>query len=350
VSIGETLLAARQRAGLTVGDVSDETRIRSVLIRGIERDDFSGCGGDFYARGHIRAIANALGTDPRPLIEEYDAIKRTKDLEAAAVFAPSTPIKIRERRGVNWTAILSVLLLAVLGFAGYLYVSGSGHSAEPGRRSPAHRHGHGTSNLSSRSTRTPRASTSGGSGGASPGASTAGGSGGSSPGASTAAKTHVLAPVGATAFGPAGPGSGDDPGDAGLVIGRAVGTAWRTDWYATANFGGLQHGTGLLIDLGRPLTITAAEVTLGSASGADLQLRAGTAPALADLPTVAAATDAGGAVRLSLATPVLARYVLIWFTKLPPDSTGTFQASVYNVRIVGGGNGATGAPGGPPAS
>ncbi len=324
MSIGETLLAARERAGLTVSDVSKETRIRSVLIRGIERDDFSGCGGDFYARGHIRAIAKASGTDPRPLIEEYDATKRAKDLAAAAVFAPSTPIKLREGLRVNWTAVLGVLVLAALGFAGYLYVSGLGHSAGSGRHGQAHRHGHGASNLSSRR--------------------------GSASRASTAAKTHVLVLVGATAFGPTGPGSGDDPGGAGLAIDRAAGTAWQTDWYATANFGGLQAGTGLLIDLGRPVTITAAEVTLGNASGADLRLRTGTTPAPADLPTVAAARDAGGTVRLPLATPVQARYVLIWFTRLPPDSTGTFQASVYNVRIIGGGNGAAAASGGSPTS
>jgi transcriptional regulator with XRE-family HTH domain len=318
VSIGETLLEARHRAGLTVSDISKETRIRDALIRGIERDDFSGCGGDFYARGHIRAIANAIGTDPRPLIEEYDSTKRAKDLAADAVFAPSAPIKLREGRGVNWTAVLSLVLLAVLGFASYLYVSGSGHSAEPGRHSSAHRPDHGgAANRSTRSTDT-------------------------GPQAGAAARTRVLLPVSATAFGPTGPGSGDDPGGAGLAIDHSASTAWQTDWYATANFGGLERGTGLLVDLGQPATITAAYVTLGRFGGADLELRAGSTPALADLPTVAAATNAGGTVRLALATPVLARYVLIWFTRLPLDSTGTFQASVYNVRIIGAGT--AGAP------
>ena len=41
--------------------------------QGIERDDFSACGGDFYARGHIRAIARAAGADPEPLVQEYDS-------------------------------------------------------------------------------------------------------------------------------------------------------------------------------------------------------------------------------------------------------------------------------------
>jgi hypothetical protein len=29
--------------------------------------------------------------------------------------------------------------------------------------------------------------------------------------------------------------------------------------------------------------------------------------------------------------------VLIWFTQLPPDNTGTYQAYVYNVSVSGSG-------------
>jgi cytoskeletal protein RodZ len=56
VSIGEALAEARREVGLTVAQVSQRTRIRQTIIRGIEGDDYSVCGGDFYARGHIRSI------------------------------------------------------------------------------------------------------------------------------------------------------------------------------------------------------------------------------------------------------------------------------------------------------
>lgn len=75
MSIGEGLAHARRQAGLSVTRVSERTCIRETIICGIERDDYSACGGDFYARGHIRAIAKAVGTDPVPLIEEYDAAR-----------------------------------------------------------------------------------------------------------------------------------------------------------------------------------------------------------------------------------------------------------------------------------
>ena len=77
MSIGATLAAARRRAGLTVGEVSQHTRVTEPIIQGIEHDDYAACGGDFYARGHIRAIARAVGEDPSPLIDEFDATWRS---------------------------------------------------------------------------------------------------------------------------------------------------------------------------------------------------------------------------------------------------------------------------------
>lgn len=79
MSIGRALAEARHRAGLTVTEVSQQTRIRETIIRGIESDDYSACGGDFYARGHIRSIARVVGADPAPLIREYDSTWRAPD-------------------------------------------------------------------------------------------------------------------------------------------------------------------------------------------------------------------------------------------------------------------------------
>ncbi len=104
---------------------------------------------------------------------------------------------------------------------------------------------------------------------------------------------------------------------------------------ATAAFGSLKPGTGLLLDMGWPVTITSAQIMLGAITGADFQLRAGGEPVLADLRPVARATDAGGVVTTRPAGPVKARYLLLWFTRLLPDSSGTFEAIIYDVRLHG---------------
>jgi cytoskeletal protein RodZ len=131
VSIGGTLAEARRQAGLTVTQVSQQTRIRESIINSIEKDDFSSCGGDFYARGHIRSIATVVGADPVPLIREYDEENGPPGrLRAAEVFEPATPIKIREPRPFGLGKVMVVLLLAVIGFAVYRLVS-SGSSPHP---------------------------------------------------------------------------------------------------------------------------------------------------------------------------------------------------------------------------
>jgi cytoskeletal protein RodZ len=129
MSIGESLADARVRAGLTVGQVSQQTRIRESIIRDIEQGDFDACGGDFYARGHIRSIAGAVGTDPVPLISEYDADHGpVGPLRAADVFGPAKPIKIRERRSPSLAMIVALVLLAIIGYGSYRLVSGHGKS------------------------------------------------------------------------------------------------------------------------------------------------------------------------------------------------------------------------------
>ena len=147
---------------------------------------------------------------------------------------------------------------------------------------------------------------------------------------------RALAPASAMAFDPYGDGQGGNNQIAPLAIDRSAATNWHTEWYTTADFGDLKPGTGLLLDMSKTVTISAARITLGSSRGADFQLRAGsTATSLAALRTVARAESAAGVVNLRLSTPARARYLLIWFTRLPPGPAGTFQVSVYDVRLEG---------------
>ena len=59
--IGPVLAAARRRLSLGVDGLAERTRIRPHVIEAIEVDDFAPCGGDFYARGHLRTLARVLG-------------------------------------------------------------------------------------------------------------------------------------------------------------------------------------------------------------------------------------------------------------------------------------------------
>ena len=118
---------------------------------------------------------------------------------------------------------------------------------------------------------------------------------------------------------------GFDPyGDRG-VTSRAIGLSrngelsWSTQWYATAEFGNLKDGTGLLMDVGKRVQIARIRLQLAGPRGTDLDLRLGDQPTLTRMHAVAAVSDAGGKIELRVPVPRAARYVLIWFTRLSPS-------------------------------
>jgi len=144
-----------------------------------------------------------------------------------------------------------------------------------------------------------------------------------------------LAVAQASAFGPDGVADGDNAQSAGNVITPGSSRPWLSDWYATATFGMLKTGTGLLLDMGRTVTVTSVQIRLGGIAGANLQVRAGDAASLSGTRVVASARDAAGTLTLRLKAPAGARYVIIWFTGLPPSGSGNYQATVYSVAVMG---------------
>ncbi|GAA3237546.1 helix-turn-helix domain-containing protein [Actinocorallia longicatena] len=134
MSIGETLAEARRVSGLSLAQVSERTRIRETVIRCIESDDYSLCGGNFYARGHIRSIARTLGLDSDPLVREYDEAHggAPAAISVATAFEPERPLRFRERRTPNWSAAMATALVLVVLY-GVVQVFSQDHTrrAEP---------------------------------------------------------------------------------------------------------------------------------------------------------------------------------------------------------------------------
>jgi hypothetical protein len=106
-------------------------------------------------------------------------------------------------------------------------------------------------------------------------------------------------------------------------------TAWNTDGYGNAAFGGLKPGVGLLVDLGRPTTVANVEVGLVK-PGAAVELR--TADQLGDdanaFTTVARQGNAAQVAKLTPTPSRAARYWLIWFTSLPKGDGGRYRDGV----------------------
>lgn len=71
-TVGEMLLAARERSGMTLEGISQETKIPVATLRYLETDNFEAVPAKVYARGFLRAYAVALGLDPRQLLGRYE--------------------------------------------------------------------------------------------------------------------------------------------------------------------------------------------------------------------------------------------------------------------------------------
>jgi hypothetical protein len=105
-------------------------------------------------------------------------------------------------------------------------------------------------------------------------------------------------------------------------------TAWTTERYDSAAFGGIKPGVGLLVDLGGPVPVTRVELVVPR-PGITVELRAAAKPAedLAPYRVLATGTATEGRLVLTPPAGTKDRYYLVWVTGLAPDR-GTFSAAL----------------------
>jgi len=109
VQLGEFLRAARERAGLTLQQVSSTTKIPQRHLDAIEHGDISVVPKGPYRRGEVRAFAQAVGADQRVAIAQLDEAMP----DAPPELSVQPPVEAVEPRS-SWTATIT-LLVAVVG-------------------------------------------------------------------------------------------------------------------------------------------------------------------------------------------------------------------------------------------
>lgn len=88
-TLGARLRSQRERQGLSLADVADQTKIRLSLLQGLEQDDVSRWPSGIFRRSYIRSYAQAIGLDPGPVVREFlaqysDPGEPDADVRAAA--------------------------------------------------------------------------------------------------------------------------------------------------------------------------------------------------------------------------------------------------------------------------
>ena len=116
MSLGATLKSARESARLSLDDLASMTSIRVGLLAQMESDDFSGCGGDTYARGHLRTIATRLGLDAETILEQYNSehgVQQRRIQDLLMESSVTTSADGRKRISFKALSLASVAILAV---------------------------------------------------------------------------------------------------------------------------------------------------------------------------------------------------------------------------------------------
>jgi cytoskeletal protein RodZ len=113
---------ARKSAGLSIDDLSAATNIRTALLREIESDIFANCGGETYARGHIRNIATKVGVDPQVFITAFEEEQMQNDRSIRDLLVENSVMREpQEVRKVSWK-VLSIISISSLLLVGVVQI------------------------------------------------------------------------------------------------------------------------------------------------------------------------------------------------------------------------------------
>ena len=74
IEFGKTLRSAREAKGYTVSQIAEMTHLKSSAVEGLENEDFSMIAAPIYGRGFVKLYCEAVGLEPKPLVDEFMAI------------------------------------------------------------------------------------------------------------------------------------------------------------------------------------------------------------------------------------------------------------------------------------
>jgi cytoskeletal protein RodZ len=123
---GGLLAAARVRAGLSLEQVANRSRVPAEALAAIDADDFDALPAMVYLRGFIRLYAQEVGLDPEAPIARLDALVAAHEAteeeaheagEDRARERTKTRLRARAGYSIALGALVAVILLTLLSLA-----------------------------------------------------------------------------------------------------------------------------------------------------------------------------------------------------------------------------------------
>jgi cytoskeleton protein RodZ len=121
-SFGEQLRLAREARGISLREISEQTRISTRYLEAIEADDYKRLPGGIFNKSFIKAYAKYIGYDEKEALEAY--MRTARDQGASPDDVVSTPYQPRvytdgNTRSPLVTLFLTILILAILSLGVY---------------------------------------------------------------------------------------------------------------------------------------------------------------------------------------------------------------------------------------
>ena len=117
--IGATLRETRMRQRIDITDMEVRTKIRAKYLRALENEEWDLLPGPTYVKSFLRTYAEALGLDPKLLVEEYKLRHDPLETGDLQPIRPPSPRDRRRRseppRGLPRWAVIGIVLLLILG-------------------------------------------------------------------------------------------------------------------------------------------------------------------------------------------------------------------------------------------
>lgn len=118
MTTGSELRERRESAGLSLEELASLTSIRMGLISEMENNKFVHCGGDTYARGHLKNIALKLGLEPNHFVEMFNSEHSMDQRAIHDLLSENNVASIpREGKTLSWKipALISIVILIIIG-------------------------------------------------------------------------------------------------------------------------------------------------------------------------------------------------------------------------------------------
>ncbi len=117
LTLGDKLRQAREERGISISEVSEQTRISSLYLDAIENDNYKPLPGGIFNKGFVKSYAKFIGFDEQEALQDYAQLVTANEGTEDDHLRPYRPeVLTDDRNGASIvpTVIFAVIILALM--------------------------------------------------------------------------------------------------------------------------------------------------------------------------------------------------------------------------------------------